>query len=166
MIEPDETRVHEVFEVAANLPAEDQRRFLDEQCGSDGALRVEVEKLLKWDAAAGREFLEQSPADLESTVLRSREAPGKQIGAYTLLESVGEGGFGEVWTAEQRAPLRRRVALKIIKAGMDSKEVLARFEAERQALSRSRIPSRTDRLASSAGAARYDHHLWRRLCNE
>src|SRR5215471_6543521 len=59
---------------------------------------------------------------------------GDQIGRYKLLEQIGEGGFGEVWMAEQEEPVRRRVALKIIKLGMDTKEVVARFEAERQAL--------------------------------
>ncbi len=134
MIEPGETRVREVFDEAVSLPPEDQRRFLDEQCGSDRSLRDQVEKLLRWDAAAGQEFLEKSPASLESSVATSRQTAGTRIGAYTLLAALGEGGFGEVWTAEQRAPLRRRVALKIIKAGMDTKEVLARFEVERQAL--------------------------------
>ena len=134
MIEPGETRVREVFEEAVSLPPEDHRRFLDEQCGSDRSLRDQVEKLLRWDAAAGQEFLENSPASLESSVATSRQTTGTRIGAYILLEAIGEGGFGEVWTAEQRAPLRRRVALKIIKAGMDTKEVLARFEVERQAL--------------------------------
>ncbi len=134
MIAPEETRVHKVFEGAVSLPPEDQRRFLDERCGSDLALRAQVEKLLEWDAAAGSGFLKQSPVRLQETMAAPHESSGKQIGPYTLLESIGEGGFGEVWMAEQRSPLRRRVALKIIKAGMDSKEVLARFEAERQAL--------------------------------
>src|SRR5204862_1607151 len=62
------------------------------------------------------------------------EQPGAQIGRYRLLERIGEGGMGTIWMAEQREPVRRRVALKIIKLGMDTKQVIARFEAERQAL--------------------------------
>ena len=63
-----------------------------------------------------------------------QESPCAMIGRYKLLEKIGEGGFGEVWMAEQREPVKRRVALKIIKLGMDSRQVVARFEAERQAL--------------------------------
>ncbi len=77
MIEPNETRVHTVFEGAVNLPPEDQRRFLDEQCGSDRSLRDQVEKLLRWDAAAGQEFLERSSASLESSVATSRLRPAR-----------------------------------------------------------------------------------------
>src|SRR4029079_5012005 len=69
---------------------------------------------------------------IDSTPLR--EGAGSLIGRYKLLEKVGEGGFGEVWMADQREPIKRRVALKIVKLGMDSKQVVARFEAERQAL--------------------------------
>src|ERR1043165_3237084 len=64
----------------------------------------------------------------------SREVEGQVIGRYRLLQPIGEGGFGTVWMAEQREPVKRRVALKIIKLGMDTKQVIARFEAERQAL--------------------------------
>jgi serine/threonine protein kinase len=70
--------------------------------------------------------------DLESAA--SGEQPGAQIGRYKLLEQIGEGGMGTIWMAEQREPVKRRVALKIIKLGMDTKQVIARFEAERQAL--------------------------------
>src|SRR5882672_4888386 len=62
------------------------------------------------------------------------EQPGQIIGRYKLLQQIGEGGFGSVWMAEQKEPVKRRVALKIIKLGMDTKQVIARFEAERQAL--------------------------------
>jgi len=130
----DDPRIHDVFEGAVKLPAEHRERFLDEQCGSDRALRVQVEELLKWDAAAGHGFLEQLPSTLTHALAKLGQTPGKTIGVYTLLSLIGEGGFGEVWLAEQRTPVRRRVALKILKLGMDSKDVLARFEAERQAL--------------------------------
>jgi len=70
----------------------------------------------------------------EPSLDRGAEQPGAQIGRYKLLEQIGEGGMGTIWMAEQREPVRRRVALKIIKLGMDTKQVIARFEAERQAL--------------------------------
>jgi len=113
----------EIFHEARELPAQERASFLASACGADLALRGEVEALLKADAEAGR-FME-SP---------SREQPGAQIGRYKLLEQIGEGGMGTVWMAEQREPVKRRVALKIIKLGMDTRQVIARFEAERQAL--------------------------------
>src|SRR6185295_13635005 len=70
---------------------------------------------------------------VDSPALKAEEA-GDRIGRYKLLQQIGEGGFGVVWMAEQEVPVRRRVALKIIKLGMDTKQVIARFEAERQAL--------------------------------
>src|SRR5262245_31678582 len=74
------------------------------------------------------------PADPSLPSSSSSEQPGARIGRYKLLEPIGEGGFGTVWMAEQTEPVRRKVALKVIKLGMDTKEVVARFEAERQAL--------------------------------
>src|SRR5208337_1521527 len=74
---------------------------------------------------------EQSPPTAD---LRAREGRGTVIGPYKLLEQIGEGGMGTVWMAEQTDPIQRRVALKVVKEGMDSRQVLARFEAERQAL--------------------------------
>jgi len=85
-----------------------------------------VEALLAADSDAG--------SFLASQELEPGMQPGAEIGPYRLLEPIGEGGFGVVWVAEQTAPLRRRVALKVVKAGMDTREVVARFEAERQAL--------------------------------
>src|SRR6516165_11546010 len=108
--------------------------FLDQACGGDTALRAEVEKLLRARSKL-RSFHEaprQAPA---STVDQPvAETPGTRIGPYKLLQEIGEGGMGSVWMAEQHEPVRRLVALKVIKAGMDSAQVVARFEAERQAL--------------------------------
>jgi serine/threonine protein kinase len=110
--------------------------YLDEVCGIDSEIRARVERLLGAQAKVAS-FLE-SPApgiDALLTVDEPRlEQPGTLIGRYKLLEQVGEGGMGVVYVAEQTEPVRRRVALKIIKPGMDTKQVIARFEAERQAL--------------------------------
>jgi serine/threonine protein kinase len=114
-------------------PPEQRAAFLDGACGDDRQLRDEVERLLAGEdltvpmapAAAVAEF--GSEISLDETV-------GSSIGRYRLLEKLGEGGFGVVWAAEQKEPVKRRIALKIIKLGMDTKQVVARFEAERQAL--------------------------------
>jgi serine/threonine protein kinase/tetratricopeptide (TPR) repeat protein len=113
----------------------DRGRYLDEVCGDKAQLRDEVESLLKALGDAG-DFLERPAAPPTAAVEPSApaEGPGAVIGPYKLLERIGEGGMGEVWMAEQRAPMQRKVALKIIKAGMDTRQVVARFEAERQAL--------------------------------
>lgn len=126
-----ETILADAVEIAS---AEARQAFVDEACAGDDALRREVERLAACHFAAGG-FLEPKTAD-GPTVMYSaiREAPGAQIGPYKLLEQIGEGGFGVVFMAEQTVPLRRRVALKILKPGMDTRQVIARFEAERQAL--------------------------------
>jgi WD40 repeat protein/serine/threonine protein kinase len=113
--------------------ADDRRAFLDRACAEDASLRNEVEDLLAHHARAGS-FLNSAAPGLAETVEQSGERPGTVIGPYKLLEPIGAGGFGVVFMAEQQHPIRRRVALKVIKPGMDSREVLARFEAERQAL--------------------------------
>jgi hypothetical protein len=128
-----------LFNAARRLADPEARRaYLDEACGGDAALRQTVEALLKVHDTAG-DFLEP-PADaaidthiaLDPPTLLT--PPGTIIGRYKLLEPIGEGGYGTVFTAEQTTPVQRRVALKIIKAGMDTRQVIARFEAERQAL--------------------------------
>jgi serine/threonine protein kinase len=123
-------RIADLFARAKDLSAEDQARFLDEECRNDPAeVRQRVEKLLAADrqlhATADLERPEKEAADIQ---------PSRTIGAFKLLQPIGEGGMGEVWMAEQQHPVRRRVALKLIKSDSPTKEIIARFEAERQAL--------------------------------
>jgi serine/threonine protein kinase/tetratricopeptide (TPR) repeat protein len=122
----------DVFSEAMALtnPAE-RRAYLDRACAGNQLLRTEVESLLLAHEQAG-DFLGQTVKLTESDFVIERT--GTMIGRYKLLEKIGEGGFGVVYMAEQIEPLRRKVALKVIKAGMDTQEVIARFEAERQAL--------------------------------
>jgi tetratricopeptide (TPR) repeat protein/serine/threonine protein kinase len=107
--------------------------FLEGACGKDRELRQEVEELVRNHFRAG-DFMER-PAALAATIAQAlTERPGTVIGPYKLMEQIGEGGMGLVFVAEQQQPLRRKVALKVIKPGMDTRQVVARFEAERQAL--------------------------------
>ncbi|MBI3415480.1 MAG: protein kinase [Verrucomicrobia bacterium] len=132
----DAGSAREIFLQALEKPGTLREAFLDGACRGDAALRARVEALLRNHQADS--FLEQPAAELPKTVLApepaSLEEPGTLIGRYKLLEKIGEGGFGAVYVAEQREPVKRRVALKIIKLGMDTRQVVARFEAERQAL--------------------------------
>jgi serine/threonine protein kinase/tetratricopeptide (TPR) repeat protein len=107
--------------------------YVAEACRGNPELLAEVQALLKAHEEAG-DFLEASPASVTLDQPDKIDGPGTVIGRYQLLELIGEGGMGLVYMAEQKEPVRRRVALKIIKPGMDSKQVIARFEAERQAL--------------------------------
>ena len=123
-----------VFAEAIQLSHGERPAFLARACGSDEQLRQRVERLLKAHDQAG-DFLEQSAPEAEPTTeIPFGEKPGDRIGRYKLLQQIGEGGCGVVYLAQQEEPVRRRVALKIIKPGMDTKSVMARFEAERQAL--------------------------------
>ncbi len=107
--------------------------YLDQACGADAGLRAEVEALIDYHGRAG-EFMGK-PAEVGTVDYEQiAERPGTMIGSYKLMEQIGEGGMGLVFVAEQQHPVRRRVALKIIKPGMGSRDVIARFEAERQAL--------------------------------
>jgi len=130
-------RVRRIFIELAELAESERPAALARACGGDTALRAEVEALLAADRSAG-DFLSNPTASAArgpaAADAAAGEHAGAQIGHYKLLEQIGEGGMGTVWMAEQREPVRRRVALKIIKLGMDTKQVVARFEAERQAL--------------------------------
>jgi hypothetical protein len=138
----DPRLVESVFHRAAALPPADRQAFLTEACGEDADLRERAERLLAAHTELGQ-FLDP-PADDATRTAAPESAtaeypPGGEAGAviagrYTLLERIGEGGMGEVWVAKQTEPVQRKVAVKLIKAGMDSKAVVARFEAERQAL--------------------------------
>ena len=134
--------IETIFSTARELQAADRSGYLDDACGGDTELRSQVEALLAADMDAGS-FLKSVEHDPDATLPQTRfvdspdipsETAGQLIGKYKLLQSIGEGGFGTVWMAEQKEPVKRRVALKIIKLGMDTKQVIARFEAERQAL--------------------------------
>ena len=120
--------------LAKGLPGE-RAAYLDDACRGDPDLRRRVERMLSAQSQAG-DFLEQPAADLIGTSDERPpdHRPGTVIGPYKLLQEIGEGGMGTVFMAEQIEPVRRKVAVKIIKPGMDSRQVIARFEAERQAL--------------------------------
>jgi serine/threonine protein kinase/tetratricopeptide (TPR) repeat protein len=127
---------HDLFAAALEIgdPAE-RSAYLDRACCGDDALRARVEALLRAHEQAGS-FLAAPPVAGPATLDAPKplEGPGTVIGPYKLLQAIGEGGMGTVYMAEQTVPMRRLVALKVIKAGMDTRSVLARFGAERQAL--------------------------------
>ncbi|MGE3775759.1 MAG: protein kinase, partial [Pirellulaceae bacterium] len=128
----------EVFEAARRLESPDERLALVRRmCGGDAGAEARIVALLRAHDAAGR-FLESTPPEIANLAGAAHstlvESPGDEIGPYKLLQEIGHGGMGVVYMAEQCRPVRRRVALKIIKPGMDSREVVARFEAERQAM--------------------------------
>ena len=126
----------EIFLEALEQPTpNDRAAYLDAACGQDAPLRQRVVELLA-NHFEEDGFMED-PAVNAATALVAVpivEGPGTRIGRYKLLQKIGEGGMGVVYMAEQEEPVRRRVALKIIKLGMDTRQVVARFEAERQAL--------------------------------
>src|SRR5215831_1748065 len=128
-----------IFTTALEMEFPEQRAaYLDRACAGNADLRRQVEELLGAHGRSGR-FLDQAAAawharlpigELQSTT----ERPGTVIGPYKLLEQIGEGGMGLVFMAEQSHPVRRKVALKVLKPGMETRQIVARFEAERQAL--------------------------------
>ncbi len=130
----DKTRIDALLVEVLRKPEDEREAFLDLVCRDDDNLRRELKDLLAASDEAA-DFLERPAVQVSETILTPlRESPGTMIGRYKLLQRIGEGGFGVVYMAEQTAPVKRKVALKIIKLGMDTKQVIARFEAERQAL--------------------------------
>ena len=142
----DHSRLEALLEAVLGRPVAERDAFLAERCAGDAGLLAKARALLAAHDAAPAGFLD-SPAmdrDLDATMKvapgampppdADSEREGERIGRYKLLQQIGEGGFGAVWMAEQTEPVTRRVALKIIKLGMDTREVIARFEQERQAL--------------------------------
>jgi WD40 repeat protein/serine/threonine protein kinase len=127
--------LHDIFNKAIETNSDEERgRYLDEACRNDPQSRARVEALLRAHSQAGGFFGGKSPAPAPTEFHRISELPGTLIGPYKLLEQIGEGGFGVVFMAEQTEPVRRKVALKVLKEGMDTRQVIARFETERQAL--------------------------------
>jgi serine/threonine protein kinase len=145
----------EVFDAALTLADPTERSaYLDQACAGDPSLREHIEGLLEMHGQLGT-FLEVPALAPAVTTLdpASSERPGAVIGPYKLLEQIGEGGFGIVFMAEQQQPLRRKVALKVLKPGMDTRQVIARFEAERQALALMEHPNIAHVLDAGATAS-------------
>ena len=132
----DFTTVREIFLQALELDVVERRSYLDEVCDEDEALRLEVEDLL---SSASEDFM-RDPTVPDNVIDIPDKSP-RRIGAYLFREKIGEGGCGSVYLADQESPVRRRVALKLIKPGMDSREVVRRFETERQTLAMMEHPN-------------------------
>jgi hypothetical protein len=136
-VNPNRVRAVFLAAVASTHPAE-RAELLKQLCAGDAELRERVESLLRAHDEENElpGGLRDVAAGLHATLIASKTtSTGKLIGGrYRLLEEIGEGGMGDVWVAEQTQPVRRRVAIKLIKPGMDSRQVLSRFELERQAL--------------------------------
>jgi serine/threonine protein kinase/WD40 repeat protein len=134
-MDPITPSVDEICLTALEKPtAQERSAYLDRACAGDDGLRLRVERLLRAESRVV-DFLESPAPEIAATLVPTlTECTGTVIGSYKLLEQIGEGGFGIVYMADQQAPVRRRVALKIIKPGMDTRQVLARFKAELQAL--------------------------------
>src|SRR6202022_3668344 len=125
----------EIFHQAlAFTNPEARAAYLKRACAGSPAVRSSVEALLRACVGATGFMDRPAPSPVATVDDPAREGPGTVIGPYKLLEQIGEGGFGVVFMAEQEEPIRRKVALKVIKLGMDTRQVIARFEAERQAL--------------------------------
>jgi serine/threonine protein kinase len=155
-MEPSTSREEVLFAAALERKSPDERAaFLQRECADDPALRGQVEQLLRHhEAQLARPFLLDQPqllsALMPTTPPSTPEGAGSFVGPYKLLQEIGEGGMGVVYMAEQAEPVRRMVALKIIKPGMDTRQVVARFEAERQALALFDHPNITKVLDAGA----------------
>ena len=126
----------QILEDALQLPSDQRPAYLDSACGTDGELRSEVESLIDSNEAAGSQFLAVPAPDLllSSSPHDAKTPLSQMIGPYRLVEELGRGGMGQVWLAEQTTPLKRQVALKLIKGGMFDRNALQRFQSERQSL--------------------------------
>jgi hypothetical protein len=127
-----EKRAEAIIDELLKLPADDRLAAAERACGGDAQLLERVRSLLSALPLVDV-FMSDATVDAAAEPALT-EKPGSVIGRYKLLQQIGEGGFGVVYMAEQEQPVKRRVALKVIKAGMDTRAVIARFEAERQAL--------------------------------
>ncbi len=136
-------RLYELFDQAIELERPEQLDlFLEQHCGSDPVQRQELLELLKAHQQGNR-LLDNPTQAMDLSATSPTESEGELIGNYKLLQKIGEGGMGVVFMAEQLRPIRRKVALKVIREGINSKQILARFEAEREALSRLEHPNAT-----------------------
>jgi serine/threonine protein kinase/tetratricopeptide (TPR) repeat protein len=142
-VKPDRfERLKEILLKAADLSDDERQQYLEETCKDDPELRKEAESILAHEADASgilkvggvRDGGDRDLSGAEAETVTPSASRGQTLGPYVLRELIGSGGMGEVWRAEQTTPVRRTVALKLIKAGMDTGQVIARFEAERQAL--------------------------------
>jgi serine/threonine protein kinase len=127
-------KLRELFLAALKVQPSDREAYLRQACSGADDLRARVELLIQAHEALGSIAL-SAEAEVGPTIDQAMaETAGTVIGPYKLIEEIGEGGMGTVWMAQQTEPIKRLVAVKLIKAGMDSRQVIARFEAERQAL--------------------------------
>ena len=136
MAEPDLKRVKEVYTGALEQPSEQRQAYVEKACRGDRQLRDKVERMLAAGDGAADFMTGEGKIGVAETldVSSTTQSHPESIGHYKILHTIGEGGMGIVYLAEQTEPVRRRVALKLVKLGMDTKQVIARFEAERQAL--------------------------------
>ncbi len=135
-------RVNALFDAAVELAAPERERFLEQECGEDGELRAEIESLLASDAQAS-EFIEDAPLALPRELFPdSGDLAGQQLGAYRIIREIGRGGLGTVYLAERAdESYRKEVALKLVRRGLDTDDILQRFRHERQILAQLEHPN-------------------------
>ncbi len=134
MLDPRQERLRRLFDQALDLSPPERTAFLGRECVGDADLQQRLLAMLATAAGDGFLATPTGPASAAVTTAPLQEGQGTRIGPYKLLQQIGEGGFGVVFLAEQEQPVARRVALKVVKLGMDTRQVVARFEQERQAL--------------------------------